>query len=394
MATATARKPQTLRLREDTRQPGPCRVDREKGVIFDVKVCGRESANKRAYLPECFRDAVQRKLYEGAKVHADHPLKAGEQRPVRGLLGKLTGIYDREGELYAKEFHILKSHPLAESVFEDCERGLGVYGLSHNAEAADWEVTREGVQQVKRLARVESVDLVSDPATNSNLWESTINTPKKITITALLEQLSSNAKLPKPVRKALLEMDGMDGCTKEMDEPTDAPAASTADPLALLAQAAAALAASGDAAQHEMGMKIMKLLKPESAETPEADDEDGEGDGDDGDDEKKPFESKKKGGRTARKPAAPRPAVVTEARAKALIALAGVTESRELLDAVCGIDETRAISVIQLAKGKQTQAAPRGPRSAPAGTVSATATVTESKIPDDSKALASWLNGK
>lgn len=96
-----------------------------------------------------------------------------------------------------------------------------------------------------------------------------------------------------------------------------------------------------------------------------------------------------------RKPAAPRPAVVTEARAKALIALAGVAESRELLDAVTGIDETRAISVIQLAKGKQTQAQRTpGPRSAPAGTVSATATVTESKIPDDSKALASWLNGK
>src|ERR1051325_5883888 len=158
-----AASPRRLKLHEDyTRQVGPCKVgpckvDREKGVIFDVKVCGQDSANKRRYLPECFRDAVARRLYEGAKVHADHPLQPGEQRPVRGVLGKLVGIEERADGLWAKEFHILKSHPLSSSVFEDCERGMGVFGLSHNAEAEAWDVVG-GVQEIKKLARVESVD--------------------------------------------------------------------------------------------------------------------------------------------------------------------------------------------------------------------------------------------
>lgn len=375
----------------------PLRVDREKGVVYGVKVLGWTSANRREYLKEAAIKAVRAGLYENVKVYIDHRTKPNEQRSARDLFGKLCNATVEADGVYADLWYNRKNK-MAEDVAEDAERGLGLYGLSHDAEAGDYDVRPDGVQVIKEISVVNSVDIVADAATVSSLSEGrTVSTPTKITIGALLERLSVNAKLPKPLRKQLLEMDT--ACPREMDDPGDMPAdagATPTDPKAALAAAVSQLVQSADAADHELAQKIMKLLKPEAPVEEEDgeddDEEDGEGDG-------KPFGKEGKGMRARRpaprKPAAPRPAVVTEARAKALIALAGVAESRELLDAVTGIDETRAISVIQLAKGKQTQAQRTpGPRSAPAGTVSATATVTESKIPDDSKALASWLNGK
>lgn len=371
----------------------PLKVDREKGVVYGVKVLGWTSANRREYLKEAALKAVRAGLYENVKVYIDHRTKPNEQRSARDLFGKLCNATVEADGVYADLWYNRKNK-MAEDVAEDAERGLGLYGLSHDAEAGDYDVRPDGVQVIKEISVVNSVDIVADAATVSSLSEGrTVSTPTKITIGALLERLSVNAKLPKPLRKQLLEMDT--ACPREMDDPGDMPAdagATPTDPKAALAAAVGQLVQSADAADHELAQKIMKLLKPEAPVEEEDDEDDGEEKDDD--DEKKPFESKKKGGK-ARKPAAPRPAVVTEARAKALIALAGVQESRDLLDAVCGIDEARAISVIQLAKGKQTQAQRTpGPRSAPAGTVSDTATVTESKIPDESKALASWLNSK
>src|SRR5262249_23028715 len=50
------------------------------------------------------------------------------------------------------------------------EKGIGLYGLSHHAEAGNYHF-ENGTQVVTEISRVESVDLVSNPATNKSLWE-------------------------------------------------------------------------------------------------------------------------------------------------------------------------------------------------------------------------------
>src|SRR5262249_40490973 len=156
-----------------------------------------------------------------------------------------------------------KSHPLAERVCEAAERNPELYGLSHEA-SADGHPDADGYFVVEKINAISVVSLVAEPATNKSLFEErTISTPKKITIPALLDQRAGDKRRPKPVRKLLLEMD-MDGCTaKEVDEP-----AAEMDPRAALAAAVGQLAASSDAADHELATKIMKLLKPESPEEP------------------------------------------------------------------------------------------------------------------------------
>src|SRR5262245_24094905 len=338
-----------LRLREDwARQSSPCRVDREAGAIYDVKVCGAESTNRRRYPAETFKKAVAAGVYEGAKVYADHPTRPGEQRPVRGILGKLEGVHEKGGELYARKMLVLKSHPLAESVFEDCERALGVFGLSHNAEAGDWHM-EGGHQVITEILRVESVDLVSSPATNTSLWEG--RKVADLTLKEWLDEKSADRTLPPVRRKKILEMAEQLGDNGPVmaDEP------GAVDGRKLLGQAVAALVQSDDPADHELATKVMRLLKPTSEE-PALEQAD---DGEDDDEEKKPKE-----GRRAR--SVPAPAVLTEAEAAELCALADLMASRALVESLTGLPEANARKLILAQKGLQAQARRVGgpPRSA------------------------------
>ncbi|MBW3600568.1 MAG: hypothetical protein KY475_25310 [Planctomycetes bacterium] len=144
------------------------RVDREAGVIRDVKVLGYASANGRRYSPEAVRRAVA--LYEGIRVNVDHPppARAEAERPVAARFGVLKGVAAREDGLYG-DLHYLRSHPLAELTAEAAERLPEALGLSHNAEG---RVSQNGgVTVVEEIVRVRSVDLVADPATTRSLFE-------------------------------------------------------------------------------------------------------------------------------------------------------------------------------------------------------------------------------
>lgn len=215
----------------------PLKVDRENGIIFGVKVLGRFSKNRydpaaengTEYSPACMADAVKRQLYEGCHVNEDHPRDRSRPAVERdaddglGVLRNARVETGRDGEpgIYA-DFHYLRSKSLCESVCEDVERGLGVFGLSHNAAAARERFDRQAKRVVvESLALVRGVDLVRKPATNKNLWESE-RTTMPTTLRALLE--SRRAALSKPRRKwsdKLLEM---------YEE--DAPMAAEAEPAA------------------------------------------------------------------------------------------------------------------------------------------------------------------
>lgn len=171
--------PRYLRESVDTTRSAPgFRVDRNAGVIYGVKVLGTHSKNTHGemgvsgtvYTPECLVKA--RPLYEGMKVFADHPDRSdpNAERPTSAAIGVLRNVRAEADGLRA-DLHYIRTSQAAKDLVEDCERKLGLYGLSHNASAGETAI-ENGMYVVKEIAEVRSVDLVTRPATTRTLWES------------------------------------------------------------------------------------------------------------------------------------------------------------------------------------------------------------------------------
>jgi hypothetical protein len=145
------------------------RVDRAAGVIRGVKILGLQSRNGRTYLPDALVEAAP--LYEHAKVNVNHP-KSGPHAPrdYQDRLGVIRNVAVRPGEGLFGDLHFNPKHTLAEQLLWDAEHCPENVGLSHNVEA---RTGRSGDQVVvEAILRVESVDLVADPATTRGLFES------------------------------------------------------------------------------------------------------------------------------------------------------------------------------------------------------------------------------
>lgn len=156
------------RLREVFQSPG-AKVDRESGIIRDVRILGPCSMNGRQYVKQAVQSA--RDLYEGKVVNFDHPHKdmPDAERSVADRAGWLEAVHFKEGGLTG-DLHILKADPRAEKIFEAAERRPELFGLSHNVEG---RTRREhGKTLVEEILRVRSVDVVSDPASTRSLFES------------------------------------------------------------------------------------------------------------------------------------------------------------------------------------------------------------------------------
>jgi len=145
------------------------RVDRRQGVIRGVKILGLESRNGRTYLPEVLSKAAQ--LYEGAKVNVDHPKGSPlGVRDYRDRIGVIRSVVVRPGEGLFADFHFNPKHSLAEQLVWDAEHAPENVGFSHNVQA---RTSRRGDRVVvEAITKVQSVDLVADPATTRGLFES------------------------------------------------------------------------------------------------------------------------------------------------------------------------------------------------------------------------------
>lgn len=156
-------------LLETTYSPA-LRVDREAGIIRNVKILGRDSRNGRTYSDTALNEAAR--LYEGLGVNIDHPDRGvpdADRRLADGF-GHLQNVR-KNGDAVYGDLVYLKSHALAAQICEAADRMPRQLGLSHNAEG--YVVHREGRWMVEHLERVRSVDLVRTPATNRGLFEST-----------------------------------------------------------------------------------------------------------------------------------------------------------------------------------------------------------------------------
>lgn len=169
MAAKQARQPCSTTLLEYADNRGSTlRVDREAGVIRDVKIVGFTSVNGRRYTREALAAALP--LYEGIKVNVNHPEphQASRPRSYQDRIGKLQNVRLAEDGLRG-DLQYNPKHPLAEQLAWDAEHSPESVGLSHNVLGVTKR--REGQEFVEAIRRVNSVDLVADPATTKGLFE-------------------------------------------------------------------------------------------------------------------------------------------------------------------------------------------------------------------------------
>jgi hypothetical protein len=144
-------------------------VDRQTAVIRGVKLLGLESRNGRSYLPDALAQAAP--LYEDAKVNVNHPKgNPGGPRDYQDRIGTMRSVRVTAGEGLFADFHFNPKHALVEQLLWDAEHAPQNVGFSHNVEA---RTARRGDRVVvEAITRVQSVDLVADPATTRGLFES------------------------------------------------------------------------------------------------------------------------------------------------------------------------------------------------------------------------------
>ncbi len=144
------------------------RVDRAAGVIRGVKLLGLASRNGRRYREGALIEAVG--LYEGAKVNINHPKGHPlSPRDYQDRLGVVRGVQFRTGEGLFGDLHFNPKHALSEQLVWDAEHAPQNVGMSHNVLA---RTSRSGDETiVEAITKVQSIDLVADPATTSGLYE-------------------------------------------------------------------------------------------------------------------------------------------------------------------------------------------------------------------------------
>ena len=144
------------------------RHDPATSTIRGVKVLGLESRNGRSYTPAAARSAIS--LYENARVNVNHGKAGSGPRDYQDRIGTLINVRFVEGRGLFADLRYNPKHPMAEQLVWDAENSPGSVGLSHNASGRTRQ--ERGRTIVEQITAVHSVDLVSDPATTSGLFES------------------------------------------------------------------------------------------------------------------------------------------------------------------------------------------------------------------------------
>lgn len=145
--------------------------DGQPPFIRNVVLLGAESKNKRNYTAECMRRAVP--LYEGVQGYVNHPTPAERQqgfRDVMNLAGQFTRPVFHESEMKIRgDFQALPDDPAGAKFLNIARSMPNIAGLSHNAMAT--ARTEGGIEIIESIDSVQSVDLVSCPATTNGMFE-------------------------------------------------------------------------------------------------------------------------------------------------------------------------------------------------------------------------------
>lgn len=190
------------------------KVNREAGYIDGVLICGVTSRNEREYpIPVLRRDYAK---YEGAAVNCDH----ADQSTTERRLGWFTDVKPGDDGRPRGRLNLLKSHPMAERVFEAADRRPELFGMSHVAVCGTKRVN--GRETVESINKVLSIDLVADPATTKSLYESFNPTEQPMKLRTYCEQVAAKWPAVAGKLKVLSEMDGMGDVEMADPPPVDA----------------------------------------------------------------------------------------------------------------------------------------------------------------------------
>jgi len=244
------------KLQETVLSESKLTVDRESGVIRDVKILGRESKNGRTYSDRALREAA--KLYEGIKVNIDHRNRnnPNEERSFDSFIGQLESCHVVGPDVFG-DLNILKSHERSEPVFEAAERFSRQFGLSHDAEGE--LVQSDGKWVVESIDAVFSVDIVSQPATNAGLFESVEQTQMKRTLREVVKAASRKRKGFKRVLEQMEEGGLLDEVSDEEVIEAEVSAADAA--VQALAKRADEIFKDPDIPPKEVGKKAAELAQ-------------------------------------------------------------------------------------------------------------------------------------
>lgn len=145
------------------------RVDKENGIVRDVKVVGLKSRHGYEYTPQALQGAIP--LYEGVRVNIDHPDRKtpDASRSYRDRFGMLTNVHFVEGDGLRADLAYNPDHALANQFAWDAKHNPTACGFSHNARGP----LRQRGQKLlcESIDAVRSVDLVADAATTRSLFE-------------------------------------------------------------------------------------------------------------------------------------------------------------------------------------------------------------------------------
>lgn len=139
-------------------------------TIKNVVLLGAESKNSREYTGDAMIGAVS--LYEGVKAFINHPSLEEEKlgrRDIRNLAGKYVNVKMLEGKIRG-DFVGLPNNANTLLYMNIAENMPDLAGNSHNA-VGKWKSVN-GKQIVEQILKVNSVDLVAEPATTKGMFES------------------------------------------------------------------------------------------------------------------------------------------------------------------------------------------------------------------------------
>jgi hypothetical protein len=170
MATP-ARKPEyvTERLGPLARPSGT--IDRDKGIVFGVRVVNCESGNGRYYPPAVLRAAASK--YEGRPSYWGHRKSPTDTADPNVRFGTLRNVRpSADGKGLDADLHLNPKKRESEDFFWACENDPGFYSLSpHHLIRWHRQLDRDGRKVAESIDEVASVDVVSEGGTTSSVFE-------------------------------------------------------------------------------------------------------------------------------------------------------------------------------------------------------------------------------
>lgn len=192
------------------------RIDEKAGIIHDVLVLGRRAKNKRHYTAEAMRDAIRNRKYERIPVYiGPHKKSRFAKRSPNDHAGELRNTRLTQDGIRA-DLHYNRVSRGGKLLLEAAKRFPESFGLSHHADVAGYE--EDGQKLITRIVEATVVDLVKDPATTQNVFESVESSRVRREL-ALIERAFSRgvADVMRALREAAADAEAVEAVAEAVE---------------------------------------------------------------------------------------------------------------------------------------------------------------------------------